>query len=37
MTYQGHVENGAAVLDDGVSLPNGAKVAVTLSDFLQDH
>lgn len=36
MTYQGHVENGTVVLDEGASLPNGVKVTVTLFDFLQD-
>ncbi len=32
MTYQGHVENGAVVLDTPVSLPDGAKVDVTVRD-----
>ncbi|MDQ1257010.1 MAG: hypothetical protein QG656_1611 [Candidatus Hydrogenedentes bacterium] len=36
MTYQGHVENGTVVLDDGVNLPDGVKVTVCLFDFLQD-
>ncbi len=30
MTYRGHVENGAVVLDDRVTLPEGAKVEVAL-------
>ena len=30
MTYQGHVENGAVVLDVPVTLPEGAKVEVAL-------
>ncbi len=36
MTYQGHVENGTVVLDDGMNLPNGVIVTVCLVDFLQD-
>jgi len=31
MTYQGHVENGAVVLDEPVTLPDGAKVEVTIA------
>jgi hypothetical protein len=30
MTYQGHVENGAVVLDPPVALPEGAKVEVAV-------
>jgi len=30
MTYQGHVENGAVVLDEPVTLPDGAKVEVAI-------
>jgi hypothetical protein len=30
MTYQGHVENGAVVLDTPVALPEGAKVEVAV-------
>ena len=30
MTYRGHVENGLVVLDDPVTLPNGASVQVDL-------
>jgi hypothetical protein len=30
MTYQGHIENGAIVLDGPVNLPNGVKVRVEL-------
>jgi len=30
MTYRGHVENGAVVLDESVSLPEGAEVRVEL-------
>ena len=33
MTYQGHVENGAVVLDDPVALPNGAKVKIMLVEM----
>lgn len=31
MTYHGHVENGRVVLDDGVNLPNGTPVVVTVA------
>ena len=31
MTYHGHVENGCVVLDDGVNLPNGTAVVVTVA------
>jgi hypothetical protein len=30
MTYQGHVENGAIVLDTPVTLPDGTVVEVTI-------
>ena len=30
MTYQGHVENGAVVLDTPVNLPDGTKVEVAV-------
>jgi len=30
MTYQGHVENGAVVLDGPVKLPEGARVEIAL-------
>ena len=33
MTYQGHVENGAVVLDDPVALPDGAKVNIMLVEM----
>jgi len=32
MTYRGHVENGLVVLDDPVSLPEGAQVQVAVVD-----
>ena len=31
MTYKGHVENGAIVLDESVNLPEGAAVRVELA------
>jgi hypothetical protein len=31
MTYKGHIENGAIVLDEPVTLPNGAEVMVELA------
>jgi len=31
MTYKGHVENGAIVLDDFVALPDGVTVKVELA------
>jgi hypothetical protein len=31
MTYQGHVENGAVVFDTPVTLPEGTKVEVAVS------
>jgi len=38
MTYQGHVENGAVVLDSPASLPEGAKVEVAVvSDVELPH
>ena len=45
MTYRGHLENGVVVLDEPVSLPDGARVRVepeeperelTLADRLKD-
>ena len=30
MTYRGHIENGAVVLDEAVALPDGAKVEVAV-------
>ena len=36
MTYHGHVEGGVVVLDDAACLPDGAKVTVSLLDFLQE-
>ena len=33
MTYQGHVENGAVVLDEPVALPDGAKVKIMLVEM----
>jgi hypothetical protein len=32
MTYQGHVENGSVVLDDDVTLPEGARVEVRVAE-----
>jgi hypothetical protein len=32
MTYPGHVQNGAVVLDEPISLPEGAKVTVALEN-----
>ena len=32
MTYRGHVENGKIVIDDAVTLPEGALVEVDLVD-----
>jgi uncharacterized lipoprotein YbaY len=32
MTYRGHVEKGAVVLDDPVALPDGAAVRVELAE-----
>ena len=34
MTYRGHVQNGVVLLDDAVSLPEGAVVRVELIDDL---
>jgi len=34
MTYRGHVKNGVVLLDDAVSLPEGAVVRVELIDDL---
>jgi hypothetical protein len=40
MTYQGHIKNGVAVLDDAVRLPDGTQVRVEVervgSDFWQN-
>ena len=32
MIYHGHIENGQIVLDDAVSLPEGAAVTVNLAE-----
>jgi len=32
MTYRGHVEKGAIVLDDPVTLPDGAAVRIELAE-----
>ena len=32
MAYRGHIENGVVVLDDAVSLPEGAEVTVDLAE-----
>ncbi len=32
MTYQGHIENGTVVMEDGVKLPEGRKVTILLAD-----
>lgn len=32
MTYKGTVRNGSVVLDDGVALPDGAKVRIALAE-----
>ncbi len=32
MTFQGHIENGVAVFDEPVSLPDGMKVRIVLVD-----
>ncbi len=32
MTYPGHVQNGAVILDAPILLPEGAKVTVALTD-----
>ena len=32
MTYPGHVQNGAVVLDGPIRLPEGVKVTVALAD-----
>ena len=31
MTYRGHIRNGTVVLDEGVKLPEGVAVEITLS------
>jgi hypothetical protein len=31
MTYRGHIENGAVVLDEPVALPDGAAVRIELA------
>ena len=36
MTYKGHVENGAVVLDDPIDLPEGAIVRIELAVGGQD-
>lgn len=36
MTYKGHIENGQIVLDDAVTLPDGAAVVVELLPPLQN-
>jgi hypothetical protein len=36
MTYVGHIQNGAVVLDGPLSLPEGAKVFVSSMDFLEE-
>jgi hypothetical protein len=36
MSYRGHVQNGAVVLDDAVVLPEGASVHVELVDDSKD-
>ena len=36
MTYTGHVKNGVVVLDDKVTLPEGAEVTVNLRDSGDD-
>jgi hypothetical protein len=36
LTYKGHIDNGVVVLEEGIDLPNGVKVIVTLLDFLQE-
>lgn len=33
MTYHGHVKNGAVILDDPVSLPEGMEVMIATQDF----
>lgn len=37
MTYKGHVENGAVVLDEPVALPEGTPVEVALVKRLGDE
>ena len=32
MTYQGHIENGVAVFDEPVSLPEGMKVRIVAAE-----
>jgi len=36
MTYQGHIANGAVVLDQAANLPEGARVTISLVDFMVD-
>ena len=36
MTYNGHVENGAIVLDEPASLAEGARVKVEIVDAVMD-
>jgi hypothetical protein len=37
MTLNGHVENGAIVIDDAVDLPEGARVRVEVEKERQDR
>jgi hypothetical protein len=37
MVYEGHVKNGMVVLDNPVSLPEGARVRVHLADETADE
>jgi hypothetical protein len=32
MTYPGHVQNGAVILDEAIDLPEGARVTVALAE-----
>lgn len=36
MTCRGHVKNGVVVLDEPVSLPDGARVEVSILPFTQE-
>jgi hypothetical protein len=37
MSFQGHIENGAVVLDEPVSLPNGTVVRIELVDAAKEQ
>ena len=37
MVLQGHVENGVIIPDEGISLPDGTEVVITLRDNQTKH